>query len=489
VSRLEGIARSITSKPVHGAWFTTVFLFGIGFMFLIPPFQTNDETHHWTRLLSMPSWRGCREIPIEAESLIDLTTYKQVRQDNWKYQLRRLDESLLLFESGKRRMPEKAYIAACQYPATGYVLPSLAGIVAAKLWSIERGKVVARFYGARFGNWLTLSLCLLLTMYFVPSLRSWLLAVYSVPMVIHQSISINQDAAIFGLCALLCIPLFAERAYLKRGAAIVAITFLLTQMKPVFGPFLMFLGVPLGEWLAEDGRHWRRFWRIAGTAAALALVVAVFFGRSLAVRGAATLESPEWAKPVPQMQQLFENPYIGWLALKAQLRDNLGHGHLTGGWVSILGVMGWCQYELPYEIWDPLLTMLRVALLSSLLGVVAGGARLGRSGTVVAHLVPFWAPLLVIFLIDFSFYLVFTPPGAPYVIGVQGRYYIGPLLVLGALLAVWLGRRAALFHKDSLPIQAARGALALYALVLVIRVQTILWAAIGHIYYHEGHWG
>jgi hypothetical protein len=155
------------------------------------------------------------------------------------------------------------------------------------------------------------------------------------------------------------------------------------------------------------------------------------------------LGTPAWTDPGEQVWNLFHRPALAWAALRQQFRDNLGEGHLTGGWVSVLGVMGWCQYKLPHAVYRSLWWACGLALWCDV--ARPGRPQLPRTDSwaqaLVCRLLPALAPLAVILLVDLAFWVTFTAPGRAHIIGVQGRYYHGALYLIGIGVSSWCARR------------------------------------------------
>jgi hypothetical protein len=491
---MEPVARLCAGSTglIIRAWFWSTFLVGVLFACFMPPFQTNDETHHWDKLYTvMQLDRECKRVPAGVDDVIGNSVYEQIR-GSWKWEFRRFDDDFATHLGDQRR---PSYKQACAYTVTAYALPALIARVSQLLWPTQWGEVIVAFYAARLGNWIVLTLCVWLGLRFLPRLRTWLLAVYSVPMVIHQSASINQDSTIIGLHIVLLIVLFRARPLWKLiGVFVIART--LTELKPVFAPLHLFLLIPLWDVALQLGETRRRQIFLGLTAvAALAFLSSPLWLAAFLRRTCGTLWSVSWANSARQTELMISRPWIVVEAFKSQFRDNLNHGHLTGGFTSITAVFGWAQYEVPCYV-----EVLKAAALALLADMVApvdpAMAQRRAEGWLHAlwcRVVPALAPLLVIILVDLGFYLFFTVPGSKFIIGVQGRYYFAPLLLIGAGLAWWgagdIERLTRWLSKYTFPLPALR---ALVMLLLVggsfyemFQSWLISYDSISTIYYHH----
>jgi predicted membrane protein DUF2142 len=445
-------------------WLGAAFLFGLLFLVLIPPFQTNDEIAHWFKLNSLLEHQpACARLPARVLQLVDAAQYQDTRYNYHHFSMGSFDPMLAVIDP--HPIDVGGWREACGYPSVAYVVPGLMALVADRLWPSRTGALVAAYYAARLGNWLTLTAGVLLVFLTVPLARSWTLLTYSVPMVVHQSVSINQDATIVALCCVLVVALFRLRGWAQL-ALIVATVALLTMIKPIYGPLMLWTLPALWELTFRGDRRAQR-WRLALLLAGGALVTVAALWRLwpwMTLERRVYLGTPSWTNPGEQVWNIFHRPALLWTALQKQFKDNLGEGHLTGGWVSMLGVMGWCQYKLPRPAYHHLLWASGLALLAD--AARPGWPRLPplRSWlqALICRALPALAPLAVVLLIDVAFWVTFTEAGKPYIVGVQGRYYHASLYLFGVGLSSWLSRRHWLewLRRDLVHVAATAAALA-----------------------------
>lgn len=473
--------------PPQWLWFGSALLVGLVLMFLIPPFQTNDETLHWVKAYSVSQGdAACNTVPIGIADLISNLRYQQVR-DGGKFQLGFYDDGF----STVNRHPQRVTLpnlGACGYPRVAYVVPALLIRAAETLWPQQRGQIMVAYFAARFGNWLTLSVAVLLLLLWVPVARTWTLLVYSIPMMFHQCVSINQDATIMALHAILVIALFRLSGW--RQLVVLGTTVgLLVLIKPVYGP-LSLLMAPAVWQITRRGDLISRRRRLALLGAGGIAVLAIAMWRLMPfvlLDRNVHLGTPSWTNPGEQVYSIFHHPSLLLAALRKQFMDNLGHGHLTGGFTSVLGVFGWCQYEMELRTYHKIFIAIGLALTADALrpGLVPP-PRPGSFGeAVVCRVLPTIAPLLVILLIDVAFWVVFTPPGSPYVIGVQGRYYHGSLFLIGVTISSYLTRQR---FFDRIRSNSLHHALVLAALAVMLSVWSDCIAFVTQTYYPPVGW-
>jgi hypothetical protein len=439
-------ARALAPTRLEWLWFAGAFLFGLVMLVLLPPFQTNDETVHWMKLYGVIEHQPqCEPLPQRVLELISATRYDDTRAARYLWRLGSFDDAF----AAVRRTPASApgAGAACSYPAIGYVVPGVLARTAERLWPSEKGAILVAYYAARLGNWLELTAGVLLVLLTVPLARSWTLLAYSIPMVVHQGVSINQDAAIMALHCVLVVVLFRLRGWPQLGGVVVVVA-MLAAIKPIYAPLMLWALPSLWELTFRGHDRGVQRWRLIGLGSCGLLVAAAALWRLwpwITLPRHVALGTPSWTDPGHQVWNIFHRPALLWAALRSQLGDNLRRGSLTGGWTSVLGVMGWCQFGLPEPAYRQLLRACVLALLAAV-AARPGTPTLPATRSWVQALVvrglPALAPLLVVLLVDVAFWVMFTEPGRPAIIGVQGRYYHGALYVAGIGLSSWLARRS-----------------------------------------------
>jgi hypothetical protein len=437
-----------TPRPtaLEWIWFIGAFLFGLVLMGMIPPFQTNDEMQHWLKVESVvENQPACENIRWETVELLHATHAEQTKQRHYLWMLGSFDPAFRLHDH--RPQPEPGAGGACGYPAIAYVVPALLSRAAHALWPSHHGAVLASYYAARFGNWIELTLGVLLVLLLVPVARTWTLLLYSLPMVVHQSVSVNQDSAIMALHCVLVVALFRLRGW-PQLVAILVVTALLSRIKPTHAPLVLWALPALWQLTFGSGDRRQRRWRLLALGAAAALVLGAGLWRLwpwITLPRHADVGAPSWTDPGLQVWNIFHRPELLKAALAQQLRDNLRRGALTGGWTSVLGIMGWCQFALPESAYDRLLWACGLALLAALAarpGTPTLPPTRSWGEALVTRGLPALAPLFMVLLVDVAFWVLFTEPGRPAIIGVQGRYYHGALYIAGIGWASWMARRS-----------------------------------------------
>lgn len=427
-SALDLRARSEWSCKVQRFWLAALFLLGFGFIVLIPPFQSIDEVAHWDRVWTVADGTyNCWTLPTSAAQFVGAS----FRFDNpphngpvpWS-----IFRELYDFTGDTGEF----WIATsgCHYPPVGYVLPAVAARFLSEGPPSEphRHKMFLAFYGMRTANWLLFFGCVLAA-YRLGRYPMVPLVFASIPMVVHQAVSINNDAFQFGglLLTGALLTRTPTRSTLWTAIGVVA---LMSMIKPINA-----VAVPL-IWIAGY-RALRRqpLARVELSAMALASL-GLPIGAWLLWQ--ATMHAPiiglTTGSPVPnvdgaaQAASLWENParilqVLGW-----QLAQFFALPPINGGWRGMLLALGWCRYIAPAHVYALSLAALGLGLFllrwdARSVAPEEPTPRVLVIGTIGGIIVYFTMVTLLL-------YMHFTPLGAQVVFGVQGRYLLYPMAVL-----------------------------------------------------------
>jgi hypothetical protein len=426
---------------VHRAWFGVVFAVYVAFLALIPPFQSNDEDAHWQRMWTVAEGHiTCQKIPRAAvafsQRFDEVRATSRMTPELWRLRVR---GTPYLIQPGG---------APCMYIPLSYVMPAmLARLVANPLDPSRSARMMLAFYVARAFNLLLLAVGVLVFMRAAPALRSLTLTLYSLPMAIQQSISINQESTI--LCLAFCVlALWWSRPSVRQSLFLLAAVTGLALTKPTYLVLLLLWAGSLLR-LRGVGVPWRRI-------AALSTLVLIPLGAwgawsyFVAGRPEALRYLPGWVVLPAQIDWVKEHPIVLWRIVVIQFQDLFGRDHLRGGWTSVLGVLGWADYEIGERAYRALLAAVPLAMVADFLarpGLPPDAPEGERRGA-WAYLLPIVAAVLIIPGITIALYFQFNAPQADYAMGMTGRYLHVPYFTVLASLVLWargtrLGRRVA----------------------------------------------
>jgi uncharacterized membrane protein len=425
---------------VQSVWFAGICAAGVIYAFVLAPFQGNDEFPHYVRSWSVALGQmRCNEAPAGAVTLM-----QRLQVDP-----RNPDPGMVAYQAVRERfieMPAKEMIkirgynmGACVYPPLAYLLPALMVRSAAigPDGKLVRGGMIRALYRARLADWAAMCLAILLLLFALPWARHLVLAFFSIPEVVQQSIVINNDLFLFVLAFVVLVAMLRRPSWGGVAAIAVAVT-LMTVTKPVYA-FTGMVALPALVELAHQGPRRRVAWQ-------LALAFAALFVAPILLRKAWThwvhyedwLFLPQWeVYPGRQIGFLSRHPWMVFPLFWNQLLDTFSHDLVRGSWRSIFGALGSSAIELSPAGYAFILVAVAAAACADFLdgrrpppiAAVTVNTRARRwawAGALFGILSIF--PAIVL-----AMYVMYTSWASWRVLGVQGRYYLIPLLWLAVL--------------------------------------------------------
>lgn len=462
-------------RRVQQAWLGVVFLLGLGYIVLIPPFQTVDEIAHWDRVWTVALGQyNCHTLPYTAAEFVNFSFRFDAGPVRGPIPWSALRD---MYEHGGGGGEFFIATAGCGYPPIGYLPAALAA------WLLtpeprEPGphKMFVAFYGGRIANWLLFFGCLVAA--FRISLFPMPVLVFaSIPMVVHQAISLNNDAVLFSGIVLIGALLTQPPTRARIWTAIALLT-LLSAIKPinVIAATLVWLGLAealrKGTWRARE---------VASVAlASVALPVAAWLvwdhTKHLPILGLSTGLVVPNVNEAAQLNMLLEQPLRVLSVFKWQLEGVFANTPINGGWRGVLLTLGWYKYVVADHVYA-----LAIAALAAGVCVLRLEPR-----AIPERRTPCWLLLTVpasvlayAATVTLILYLAFTPVGAETVFGVQGRYFLLPIAMLLFVPAVRAARPLWLRTESLRGKAIASLAAAFFVLSLAAHVAA-LWAIRQH---------
>lgn len=395
---------------------------GLAFLIGTPPFQVPDEPAHVYRAYAVSEGRpwavrtpqGLGErLPASLEELAvglkgDLPFHpeRKIRPETIRQAFRvPLDEERRVFVD---------YRTSAQFTLVAYI-PQAAGIAVARALGAPP---LGLLYAARIANLLAATALIFLGLRGLPSF-SWLMAMVALtPMAVFLRASASADAlgtAVAFLFAGTVARLAwgqGERGGRRDVALLAACSAALCLSKPVYAPLaLMALLIPADRF--PGGRR---------APALLLLAVATLAAFGLAMQTAAAVDVPvRLDVPVDRERQIRDalaDP-LRVAGIVAQDYLRLGDRYMA----QIVGQLGWLDANLPRPLIWGYTALLGLLALFDTRRTVAVAWRQRALLALVS--------LTVLALVSASQYAAWTPYGADYVEGVQGRYFL-PLVPAAA---------------------------------------------------------
>lgn len=403
-------------------------LFGLAFLVLTPPFQAPDEPAHFYRSYSISEGDLQGRQSGEGQtagwgamlpaSLWELDT--ELRGDlPGRPELKILPGKILRafrVPLDPERRVFADYRTSAQLSFVPY-LPQAAGIAVARALGAP---ALALLYVARLVNLLVATALTFVALRRLPA-YPWLLTLVALtPMTLFLRASLSADAFTIAVASLLAATAARlawgedEQGGWRDVALLTACAAALCLTKPVYMPLagLAFL-IPASR-LPGGWRLPALVPFVGVTAAAFALAVAIGGAMDLPLRLDQVVDRER------QIQDAFSDPpRVAWILMRDSLQQ--GDRYLA----QMVGQLGWLDINLPKPfLWVSLLTLGLLALCD------------GRREVVVRpwqRMLLALIALAIVALVSAAQYATWTPYGADFLEGVQGRYYL-PL----APAAVWL---------------------------------------------------
>ena len=397
-------------------------------VWLTPPFQVADEYAHYFRIyqISEGQWYGIKVdhrvggfIPaslLKTTEAFDNMPHNPQQKLNWSlwrqtWSIPLCSEQRIAQDfAGSGFMPPYAY------------LPQAVGM---RMGALFNSPPILLFYLGRLANAFAWCLIVYLAVRFIPT-ASWLLTALALaPMSIFQAASLSYDASINSL-SFLFLALILRRAFAADYCLTwkdLFIWMLIVVAIAVAKPFYAALALLI--FIVPPPFSGKRFHYVK-TALFLAIVTAICVGLWINARSN-YLTYDEYNPAFRNTQALMPgtNPSLQahylcnhpGAVLRAGVTDML-NVYKYAGWI---GILGWL--DTPFPIWFYFGFGLLVLILVATDRVP--GVRIIMWQRVLLAVIA----VLAIASVLVSLYLIFSPVGAPSILGVQGRYLI-PIMPL-----------------------------------------------------------
>ena len=415
-------------SKIHYLFLILVIPIGIFWAYLIPPFQTPDETVHFYRAYEVAEGHmtsghdeNGRIGNYFSASIQEFADKVKVRDIIFHPEVKLSSEEL---EEAKKIYISEGNQIFYEFPSSAIYspipyLPQAIGIFIAKGldWSVFNILLTARVF-----NLLAYALLTFYAIKIMPKLKGCLFLLALMPMSLHQAASISGDALLFGVAFLLiayvCRLIFSEEAtaFTKKDFLIIlALSLAVSLAKPAyFVLFLMLFLIPLQKYKSR-GAYWKNNIAI-GVLSIAALFSWMAFGNESAANN----------DPIEQTKWILLHP----LQYTEQLLGTFLYGDQLP--LQFVGVLGWLDTPIPYAI------SFLFAILFTTSIIMEKRGEPEKKETVMRGLL-----LLVIYLIEAAIvvtmlFLAWPQDDPRMVLGVQGRYFIPifPLLAYGLYAAL-----------------------------------------------------
>jgi uncharacterized membrane protein len=445
-------------------------LFGLVLTFVIPPLHGNDEIVHFPRAYDVQQGH------LQSEHLggYDYGAYvpAQIKQYNDAYREQvqnsqpdsvRLAEIRQQYDAekltGKSKEP-LAFTSASVYSAWAYA-PQAIGIFIAKLLDLPLNWYV---YVGRIFVLLAYIVLTYFAIRLMPFGKVFLVVVALLPTAVTQSVTLGMDGLVNGLSWLiiaLTLAIFTQRIKVssKILALILLLSLFLATTKQTYAPIAVLpLLIPARLYPFAYKKVWA--WRAAFGAALVGVSLWYISATSPVNEIMHFIQRPGlYINEADQLHYVFQHP-LQFLGMIFSQPLPIWSAHTYAG---VVGVMTNRMLLLPIVVIVLLLTTLAVTVFhKERLHIASRDKLFVVSGSMIALVATF-------ILINLALYLSFTRVGHPRVEGIQGRYFLPLLPLVGIVLHVLMPRFALRLSNAAVYLIAATGvAVGLISAIIVI---------------------
>ncbi|MBS0617448.1 MAG: DUF2142 domain-containing protein [Spirochaetes bacterium] len=400
-----------------------VFLVGLAYLILAPPFQVPDEYMHFGRTLNLLEGHARAEkqgermgyrIPCAAAYLMEKMPKSVEFRSEGKYDW----AAFWRLNAESQNKPGVCFWeidrGSLQMHVPFLYAPQVVGTAIAKFFT---SKPAMWLYAARAANLIFCFLVLFGLLKISPNRNLRLFFFATLPMLLHIFASASGDAMVIILAFVYFFQLLdtlSQREITTNRWIILGVSALFISVaKSIYFPLILL--VPFAAWRERS----RRAWLFATAIVLLSFVVLV--GWNLIVRHDYYSTAAYGMAPALQVRHLLEHPIAGVFAVLRGFIDNAAKIAVT-----YFGVFGWLSVIMPLPWY------LAYFIFGSFIFIVTR-AEIDNLRT------PRWPFVLValgtLLLLSLVMYITFTPVGFAYTKGIQGRHLMPILPFLFAALS------------------------------------------------------
>ena len=425
------------------AWLGGTSLFLL--VFMVPPFQVPDEPQHFFRSYQLSMFQARSEVregiagtelPASLPDLVERFLGTNILHTTQRRQVPKQRFTETIAELQRPLDPERTVFVEFSGTAFSFPLPYVPQALAIAVGRNCGIGPLGLMYMGRLANALASAIVIWIAISLFPFGRTFGLLVACLPMTLFMSASLSPDAMTIASAFLFTaiIARFLNDGVWSRRHQLVgfACGMIMCATKVVYFPMLC---AGLGTFLVR-GRLSNPRQRSIGIwqAGAALLVLIVVSGWFWSVQSGNKILGREGVDAAGQMSYLAQNMFQ---PLKVVLRSLYVRAEFLGQ--SMIGYFGWLNVLLPNWVYS----LLGVAMPLS----VVADSREARPAILIAVWLGFIV-FVVVAAIELALFVAWTPVGAYAAEGVQGRYFIPALPMLGLAGAALFAGRASPGFSD-----------------------------------------
>lgn len=406
--------------PLAGLYGIYMLIAGGVCVVMTPPFQVPDEPNHFMRALQVAQGGlvGTRISQTESGAYLPESVSRMTALfDSLKFAPDKKVTGDMLNAAFQASWKSPIVFVDFQntvlYPPTSYIGDVLGIFVGHGLNASPLGT----FYLARLGSLIVNVSIGIIALCMAGDAGALLLVLLALPMCVSLEASCSQDGMVIALAALAaaCLLKLTENPEKKWEIGILSMaTIAFGCMAAAKAPYVALLGLPV---LVAPWREWKKVIGLIAGGSAIFLLW-VFEG----LRKVMTITAPPGASSAGQLQFLIHHHFafihVVWVSLWITWRPLFE---------QTIGVLGWLDTDLPWRFYV-------ISACVVVLFFIWQFAGLKRGVFSAAFWVRFILLLGVLFAVTegiyLALYITWTAVAAPYVDGVQGRYFLPVCMML-----------------------------------------------------------
>lgn len=403
------------------SFFLLMLIYVVPILFLIPALEVPDETYHFYRAYSLAQYNfslspnaNFTNNYVNVSKNIDCLYYAGEEANDNVNDIKTLSSCFSSSGSKKYLIPASV--------GSGAALVYLPAAIVIKIASLFTNSPILLFYLGRIITFIISFLLLYQAFKILPKYKKLFLIVVCIPMFVQQIISYSYDS-LLNSCAILLVAYFIKfyvqnkQISKKEFIIYVILSFFMLYIKIPYCilPFLILL-VPKNKFKNNKSKILNII-----LASIIVIIIYILINKllSLGVPFKPKRVALITQNPSKQLHYLLSHPIdifkIIYMTIKTQSKGYI---------ISLIGNFGWLRFPLDFRFIFMYYIVIIVTLLSS--------------SSIFKNIKPrIYILLIIIFIISAicgGMYLEWTDYRFPYVIGVQGRYFIPILLPLFLVL-------------------------------------------------------
>lgn len=406
----------LSKRSFEIKFFCVFLLLGILFSLSLPPLDGPDELSHFLRVIEISQGHFITSDHPTGPSNI-LPNYYNSTFIPVRYYLSHLSDRLDFANPQSMLFQNTSVYSPVTY------LPQALGAFLIRLFSDNKLLV---FYAIRFANLISVATILYFSIKYLPQHKAWMAAISLLPPVIQGACTVSADGLPFALCCAmisLVLKIRNESRLLSKREVLLlyAVSILLGQCKIVYVTFCLLLLLIPKDLFKSQTIYYKH------VATLVCLLIITSLGWTAFASRYLVYPMNEGVNTPAQLSSILHNPIrFLWICIMTFFSDD---GRI---WYQIFGsYLGWQTVYIGKAILLPLIGWSFVCLFWSSSSKENKKALLIYAITI----------LLTIGATITSLYIQFTPFGSGTVIGIQGRYFLPVLFLVGEIVYSSLPRQ------------------------------------------------